>query len=84
MSEKFTLKQHGIEVSNIVRNAMPAVLYQEALAYEKEAAIADSGALMVRSGKKKRDVVQEINALSSMLILKTTFGGGQSTCPLMN
>ncbi|MAT99114.1 MAG: phosphoenolpyruvate carboxykinase (ATP) [Anaerolineaceae bacterium] len=52
MTNLFTLKQHNIEVSNIVRNAMPAKLYQEALAYEVDAAIADSGALMVRSGEK--------------------------------
>lgn len=48
----FSLKQYNIEVTNIVRNAMPPVLYEEALAYESEAAIADSGALMVRSGTK--------------------------------
>lgn len=48
----FSLKQYNIDVTNIVRNAMPPVLYEEALAYESEAAIADSGALMVRSGAK--------------------------------
>lgn len=52
MSNQFTLKQHNIDVTNIVRNAMPAQLYQEALAYEADAAIADTGALMVRSGDK--------------------------------
>ncbi|MCP5095867.1 MAG: phosphoenolpyruvate carboxykinase (ATP) [Chloroflexi bacterium] len=52
MFTNFTLKQHNIDVTNIVRNAMPAVLYQEALTYEEEAAIADSGAIMVRSGEK--------------------------------
>ena len=52
MTNSFSLKQHNIEVSNIVRNARPAKLYQEALAYESEAAIADSGAIMVRSGEK--------------------------------
>ncbi|MCB0105053.1 MAG: phosphoenolpyruvate carboxykinase (ATP), partial [Caldilineaceae bacterium] len=48
----FTLKQYKIEVTDIVRNAMPAPLYQEAMKHEKGAAIADSGALMVRSGEK--------------------------------
>ena len=48
----FTLKQHNIDVSNIVRNAMPPALYQEAMTYEKDAAIAASGAIMVRSGEK--------------------------------
>ncbi|MCB0212978.1 MAG: phosphoenolpyruvate carboxykinase (ATP), partial [Anaerolineae bacterium] len=52
MSDSFTLKQYGIDVATIIRNARPPVLYQEALAYEPEAAIADSGAIMVRSGAK--------------------------------
>jgi phosphoenolpyruvate carboxykinase (ATP) len=52
LSSNFSLKKHHIDVTNIVRNAMPAKLYQEALAYEAEAAIADSGAIMVRSGEK--------------------------------
>ncbi|MCP4418893.1 MAG: phosphoenolpyruvate carboxykinase (ATP) [Chloroflexi bacterium] len=52
MSKNFSLSQYGIEVDNIVRNAMPAQLYQEALEHEAEAAIADSGAIMVRSGEK--------------------------------
>ncbi|HSH02744.1 MAG TPA: phosphoenolpyruvate carboxykinase (ATP) [Anaerolineae bacterium] len=52
MSTEFSLKQHGIDVTNIVRNAVPAALYQEALAHEPEAALADSGAIMVRSGEK--------------------------------
>ena len=52
MSTSFTLQQYKIDVTNIVRNAMPAPLYQEAMAHEKGAAIADSGALMVRSGEK--------------------------------
>jgi phosphoenolpyruvate carboxykinase (ATP) len=52
MSTDFNLKQYNIDVAEIVRNATPPVLYGEALAYEEEAAIADSGALMVRSGVK--------------------------------
>lgn len=52
MSEKFNLHAYGIDTENIVRNAPPSVLYQEAFAHEVDAAIADSGALMVRSGEK--------------------------------
>ncbi|MCB0060723.1 MAG: phosphoenolpyruvate carboxykinase (ATP) [Caldilineaceae bacterium] len=52
MVMNFSLKQYKIDVADVVRNAMPAVLYQEAMANEKGAAIADSGALMVRSGEK--------------------------------
>ncbi|MDX1663869.1 MAG: phosphoenolpyruvate carboxykinase (ATP) [Candidatus Promineifilaceae bacterium] len=49
---EFSLKQYGIDCPNIIRNAQPPLLYQEAMMYEPEAAIADSGALMVRSGAK--------------------------------
>ena len=52
MTNENLLKQYDIDVSEIVRNAMPAMLYEEAMTYEAEAAIADSGALMVRSGEK--------------------------------
>lgn len=52
MANDFSLEQYGIKVDNIIRNAKPPVLYQEALAYEAEAAISDVGALMVRSGEK--------------------------------
>lgn len=52
MSNDFSLKQYGINVTNIIRNAKPPVLYQHALLYEPEAAIAANGALMVRSGVK--------------------------------
>ena len=52
MTNSFSLQKHHIDVTNIVRNARPAKLYQEALAHEEEAAIADSGAIMVRSGEK--------------------------------
>lgn len=52
MPTSFTLTQYQIDVTNIVRNAKPPVLYQEALAHEAEAALADSGAIMVRSGEK--------------------------------
>jgi len=52
MSTDFSLKKHDIDVTNIVRNARPAQLYKEAMLYEADAAIADSGAIMVRSGEK--------------------------------
>lgn len=52
MAERFNLKKYGIDVTNISRNAVPPILYQEAFAYEADAALADSGALMVRSGEK--------------------------------
>ncbi len=51
-TDTFSLEKHRIDVANVVRNAVPAELYEEAMANEVDAAIADSGALMVRSGEK--------------------------------
>ena len=48
----FDLSQYGINVDQVVRNAAPAVLYEEALLHEKGAAISETGALILRSGKK--------------------------------
>ena len=52
MTSDFSLSQYGIDCTNIVRNARPPVLYREAIDNEPEAEIADSGAIMVRSGDK--------------------------------
>jgi len=52
MSDTFNLKKHDIHVSNILRNAPPSILYEEAIRLEKDSAIADSGALMIYSGEK--------------------------------
>ena len=46
------LNQYGIEVEEVIRNASPAVLFEEALKWDKSAALADSGALIISSGKK--------------------------------
>ena len=49
---EFSLEQHGIEVSRIIRNASPSVLYEAALRDEGGSAIASSGALIALSGEK--------------------------------
>ena len=46
------LQPHGIEVDDIIRNASPARLYEEAIHYDETAAIASNGALIIRSGEK--------------------------------
>jgi len=48
----FSLAESGISVENIVRNAAPAKLYEEAVFHDKGTAIARSGAIMLRSGEK--------------------------------
>lgn len=52
MSHTFSLKQHGISVEEIIRNASPAALYEAALRNEKGSAISATGALIALSGAK--------------------------------
>ena len=52
MADRFSLKQHGVNVTHIIRNATPSVLYERALRHEKGSAIAASGALVAMSGAK--------------------------------
>src|SRR6516165_9027205 len=48
----FTLKQHEITVNEIHRNLPPSALYEHAILYEKDAHIAENGALVAYSGAK--------------------------------
>ena len=52
MLKEFSLDEYNIDVKSVVRNPSVAVLYEEALRYERGAAISSAGALTVRSGKK--------------------------------
>ena len=48
----FNLKQHEIAVEEIHRNLAPSALYEHAILYEKDAHIAENGALVAYSGVK--------------------------------
>ena len=50
--EPFTLDAYGITTATILRNAVPAKLYAEALRYEPDAAVSEQGALIVKSYAK--------------------------------
>lgn len=52
MSDLRLEETYGITVENILRNAPPARLYEEALKFEKGTAISEQGALMAYSGAK--------------------------------
>ena len=52
MTHSFNLENYEINVPQILRNAAPARLYEEALRYESGSAISDVGALVVSSGEK--------------------------------
>src|SRR6202023_757140 len=48
----FNLQQHEIAVEKIHRNLSPSTLYEHAILYEKDAHIAENGALVAYSGVK--------------------------------
>src|SRR3982750_2572748 len=48
----FTLNQHGLAVTEVHHNLPPSALYEHAIRYEKDARIAQNGALVAYSGAK--------------------------------
>ena len=49
---KIDLTQHGISVSEVHYNLPPSALYEHSIRYEKNATIAENGALVAYSGEK--------------------------------
>ena len=52
MESLFNLEQYGISPKIVIRNASPAKLYENAISFDKGAAISDQGALILQSGTK--------------------------------
>ena len=52
MANEFSLKAQDITVRSLLRNAPPALLYEQALRNESGTLIASSGALVAYSGEK--------------------------------
>src|SRR5215813_1524942 len=48
----FNLSQHGLTVTDVLRNLPPSALYEHAIRFEKDASIAENGALVAYSGVK--------------------------------
>src|SRR5438876_2493845 len=48
----FTLEQHGLTVADVHHNLQPSALYEHAIRFEKDASIAENGALVAYSGVK--------------------------------
>src|SRR5437868_39523 len=51
-SASFDLSPHGLTVTEVHRNLPPSALYEHAIRYEKDASIAENGALVAYSGSK--------------------------------
>jgi phosphoenolpyruvate carboxykinase (ATP) len=49
---QFSLARHQLSVADIHRNLPPSALYEHAIRYEKDASIAENGALVAYSGAK--------------------------------
>jgi phosphoenolpyruvate carboxykinase (ATP) len=52
MNKSFSLHEYDITVGEVHRNLAPSVLYEHAIRYEKDASIAENGALVAYSGVK--------------------------------
>lgn len=52
MNTPYLLEKQGIHVRDVIRNASPARLYEEAILFDEGAAISSTGAIMLRSGAK--------------------------------
>src|SRR5262245_11989125 len=52
MDTAINLQQYGLTVAAIHRNLPPSLLYEHAIRFEKDASIADNGALVAYSGVK--------------------------------
>ena len=48
----FTLESHQLIVKDVYHNLPPSSLYEHAIRYEKDASIAENGALVAYSGAK--------------------------------
>lgn len=48
----FDLSVHGLTVTEVHHNLSPSSLYEHAIRYEKDASIAENGALVAYSGAK--------------------------------
>jgi phosphoenolpyruvate carboxykinase (ATP) len=48
----FDLTAHGLSVSNVHHNLSASALYEHAIRFEKDASIAENGALIAYSGVK--------------------------------
>src|SRR5262245_66131043 len=50
--DPISLKEHGLDVPELHRNLPPCALYEHAIRFEKDARIAENGALVAYSGAK--------------------------------
>ena len=74
----FNLTTHGLTVREIHRNLPPSALYEHAIRYEKDASIAENGALVAYSGVKTGRSPKDKRVVEHPT-RRATSGGGRST-----
>ena len=77
MTNPFNLQDDGITVTEIHRNLPPSALYEHAIRYEKDASIAENGALVAYSGAKTGRSPKDKRLVPAP---KLMYGGARSIC----
>ena len=72
----FSLAEHGLNVTEVHSNLPPSALYEHAIRYEKDASIAENGALVAYSGAKTGRSPKDKRIVKTSRRRKTTSGGG--------
>ena len=75
----FDLTAHGLTVAEVHHNLPPSALYEHAIRYEKDASIAENGALVAYSGVEDRPLAEGQARRRASRLRRTTSGGGRST-----
>ena len=73
--QSFSLETHGITVGRVLRNASPALLYEEALRNEPGTAVSSTGALIALSGAKTGRSPKDKRVVSHAQVLDDVWWG---------
>ena len=71
----FDLSSHGLTVAEVHHNLSPSALYEHAIRYEKDASIAENGALVAYSGAKTGRSPKDKRVVEASRVRRTTSGG---------
>ena len=71
----FDLTDHGLSVTTVHRNLSPSALYEHAIRYEKDASIAENGALVAYSGAKTGRSPKDKRVVEASRTRRRTSGG---------
>jgi hypothetical protein len=66
----FHLSQYDLTVAEIYRNLPPCVLYEHAIRFDKEATIAENGALVAYSGEKTTAISHPVSCTNMRYVMR--------------